>query len=611
MTPFSKILISKVITLPLILALVTSGCSTLHYVKKADKEVYQIIKDAGPLVKNMDPEFSIDKDPVSLENLPTLQPGQVDDYLGEAGEDEIGAYILSLEAALDIAVKNSRDFQSTKENLYRQVLTYTQIRQDYRPVFENGRINGRYTVRNINITKPSEAAKLTNLANSFEQLTGNNTQTLSDYADLVTAAAPFTGADNPEIAIDKDRSVSANTGINVDVLLRGGTRIAAGISANFLRFVTGDSRVSTSSALFAEISKPLLGSNRRDARETILQAERNLLYNLRTFTRARKQFSIGIVNEYYALLQRKNTVLNEWEGYQANDEAFRRATAELEFGKRTPTQVGQSEEAMLSGQNRWINAIQDYNDALDNFKIRLGLPMDSNIVLDTNELNNIMDRGLMAEPKFTVDQSTDIAFANRLDYYTRLDRLDDVARNLEIAGEGLLPNIEVNAGIDVPSMPGDRFQELDFKRYAWDIALGFDPKLNRKGVRNAYRRAVIDYDAEQRDLEEFEDNLRLDLRQSFRSLEQLRFQYEIQKNRVHLSERRIFELELRRDSIGGVSSRDEIEAQADLTAARNTLTRTVVNHTLANLNLWLDMGILYVKENGQWETIPDEPIIQN
>ena len=69
-------------------------------------------------------------------------------------------------------------------------------------------------------------------------------------------------------------------------------------------------------------------------------------------------------------------------------------------------------------------------------------------------------------------------------------------------------------------MAGDRQVELDFKRYAWDMALVIDPKLNRKGVRNAYRRAVIEYDATKRDLEDFEDQMKLDLRQSFRNLEQ-------------------------------------------------------------------------------------------
>ena len=71
------------------LTLAFCGCSTLHYVKKADKEVYDIISQAGPMVKNMDPAFSIEREPVSLEGLPTLTEAEVEPYLGEAGKADI------------------------------------------------------------------------------------------------------------------------------------------------------------------------------------------------------------------------------------------------------------------------------------------------------------------------------------------------------------------------------------------------------------------------------------------------------------------------------------------------------------------------------------------
>jgi hypothetical protein len=34
--------------------------------------------------------------------------------------------------------------------------------------------------------------------------------------------------------------------------------------------------------------------------------------------------------------------------------------------------------------------------------------------------------------------------------------------------------------------------------------------------------------------------------------------------------------------------------------AQNQRTSTVVDHTLARLRLWRDMGILYVNEDGSW-----------
>jgi len=50
---------------------------------------------------------------------------------------------------------------------------------------------------------------------------------------------------------------------------------------------------------------------------------------------------------------------------------------------------------------------------------------------------------------------------------------------------------------------------------------------------------------------------------------------------------------------------DRIDAQNDLIAARNNVSQALVNHTTAYLRLWLNMGLLYIKESGQWEDVTD------
>jgi hypothetical protein len=44
-----------------------------------------------------------------------------------------------------------------------------------------------------------------------------------------------------------------------------------------------------------------------------------------------------------------------------------------------------------------------------------------------------------------------------------------------------------------------------------------------------------------------------------------------------------------------------------LTSAQNALTSALIAHTIARLEFWRDMGILYIKENGNWEEIKDGP----
>ena len=50
---------------------------------------------------------------------------------------------------------------------------------------------------------------------------------------------------------------------------------------------------------------------------------------------------------------------------------------------------------------------------------------------------------------------------------------------------------------------------------------------------------------------------------------------------------------------------DQVDSQNALIDAQNALTGALVSHTIARLRFWQDMGILFIKENGQWEEIDD------
>ena len=46
---------------------------------------------------------------------------------------------------------------------------------------------------------------------------------------------------------------------------------------------------------------------------------------------------------------------------------------------------------------------------------------------------------------------------------------------------------------------------------------------------------------------------------------------------------------------------DQVDAQNDLLNSKNQRTQALVAHTIARLQFWNNLGILYIKDNGQWE----------
>jgi len=138
----------------------------------------------------------------------------------------------------------------------------------------------------------------------------------------------------------------------------------------------------------------------------------------------------------------------------------------------------------------------------------------------------------------------------------------------------------------------------------WNAGLNVDPVLDRKALRNTYRSTLIAYEAALRQRTLAEDQLKLQLRNSWRSLDQARLSYDVAVESVRLSERRVEEQNLLAE-LGRARAQDQVDAQNALVDSKHQLTQALVNHTITRLQFWNSMGILYIKDNGQWQEVSD------
>ncbi len=586
-------------------AIVLSGCTTTHYKEAADEEVYDLIEEKRPAVPGMVDGYEIETDRLlDLEGYPVAE--EAEEFLGDTGQQEVGAAILSLEDALAVAFRNSRTYQNQKENLYLQALSLTLDRHRYTPRF-SGSAGATLTGDTRDEQRFSAAAQAAqsapDLVQEIGQLAGTPSEVLSRYSRVVESAGRAAGLHQPDTVIVDERRVSGNAGLGADMLVRGGASIAADLTSNFLTFITGDPRTATSSALAATIQQPLLrGRGQRVADEALKQAERNLLYALRDFTRFRQEFAVQIAGEYYRVLQSRDTARNNWLGYQSFLQGAERQRALAEAGRLTETDLGRSVQAELSAEDSWTSSVLSYRESLDQFKMQLGLSTDTDLILDDTELDQLRETGLI-HPAIGMQEAVNVALASRLDFYTDRDEVEDAARRVDVAVDALQPRLDLRLAANVPSNPGDdTWDSLDFRRMTWQAGLNLDPALDRKAERNAFRSALISYERALRSLELAEDNITLDVRRAFRNLEEAERSYAIREIGVEVNERRVREQELLAEA-GRATTLDQIDAQNDLVSARNSLTAALINHTLSRLSFWRDLGLLHIKEDGQWEEV--------
>lgn len=534
--------------------LALAGCSAQHYRHSADREAAAVIAEKTPLVPNMDQKFTIATNGApQLDGLPVNETQE--EALGDQASVEVGAKVLSLEKALELAVKHSRTYQTRKESLYLQALSLTLARHRYAPIFSGG-VNTTY----------------------------RTTHDIQAGVDAVTE--------------ERSVSVSGNAGMNQ--LLRTGGRLATSFSTDFLRFLTGDPRLAASSALGATLTQPLLrGAGYKIAIENLTQAERDLLYALRNFSRYRKQFAVEIASAYYGVLQSRDEVKNRWRAYQNFKINVAREKAFADEGQRPLAALGQLRQAELSNEGAWIDAVRRYFESLDSFKIQLGLPLSERIVLDERELAELQ----IVHPNLTVDEAVTVALTSRLDLQNQQDALEDAERRVAVAQNALKPRLDLVTGVNVPAQGGTKYAP-SFQEYSWHAGLDAELPFDRKAERNSYRAALIAREQSARELELARDTIRQQITEGWRALDQAKRTYEISVLGVKLSEQRVEEETLKQE-LGRGTARDLVDAQTDLTQSKNARTAALVGHTLARLRFWRDMGILMIKDNGQWEELSD------
>ena len=548
----------------LILASAVAGCSSKYWRKSADKEASRLLQEKQAAVPNMGTNAPVEaRDPLQLDRLPAAP--EPPEFLGNEGSAESESRVLDLAGALDLAVRQSREFQNRRELLFLEALSLSLSRWQLTPIFGltgNGAIQSSAPVQ-VQGTDPVTGQQVTALRN------GNR---------LTTGGARF--------------------GFNW--MLATGARLSTDFTTDFLRVLTGSGTPNNGSRLGASLSQPLLrGAGFKANLESLRQSERDLLYAMREFAQYRQGFTVTITGEYFQTLQARDTARNAFLDLARSRQNVARERAFADEGQRPMASLDQFRQAELNSETRWLEAVRGYREALDRFKITLGVPLDTRLVLDDGELARLE----ITDPGVGPDQAVPVAAATRLDLQTSRERVEDAVRKVPIAKNNLLPQIDAMVRGDIQSSSTTGFKWPDPKLNSWSAGLNVDLGLDRKAQRNTFRGTLIAVERARRQFALELDTVRLAVASDWRALEQARRNFENAEVGVKLAARRVEEQELRMQ-LGRGQTRDLLDAQADLNSARNGRTAALVNHTLARLRYWRDMGLLFVREDGSWYEAP-------
>ncbi|TWT43869.1 outer membrane channel protein [Phycisphaerae bacterium RAS1] len=454
-----------------------------------------------------------------------------------------GVLPLDLATSLRIGFRSGRDFLDQRDALYRSGLDYSLARFNFGPILDS---TISYVWRNTEDQPSSDDGNATLSARQILPTGGTLT----------------------------------------------GTAQASAARVNDIATPLWQQRFAWDSSLQVSLRQPLLrGVGYEASHEELTAAQRGLIYAVRSFELFRQDFAINVAQVYYGLVSQQVRLANDQQNYL--DAVYDRQKAEAlrQLDRNKDDDVFLARRREIQSEDALLVSKTDYRLALDNFKILLALPTATEIEIAPQEPE-------FSAVSFDAASAVDVALTNRLDLHTQRDRVDDAARQVRIAANRLLPNLDLAADYRVSSGP-DAGDDATPSVGDGSIGMTLNLPLNRQAERNAFRSAQITLAQARRNLEQTEDEIERDILNQLRVLTQIEKRIALQQDQIAYETRAVEVTRLRYES-GDAETRDLLDARQGLTNAQNALINLKVQHFVARLRLMRGLGVLFVVEDGLW-----------
>lgn len=466
---------------------------------------------------------------------------------------------LTLAEAVAIATANNRQYQLEKENMYNSALDLTLVRHQFE---RNG----------------------------------------------------FGGASGGYGSDGEDEAFAGSVNAGFSQLLADGTQITTNVAIAWAELATGDIKTGLSGIFSGMITKPLLrGSQRKFVMEGLTQAERDSLYQIRSFNRFRQEFVVSAITQYYRVLEQQRRVDFARDNHTKLTELHELMKVRMELGKFEQFELDQAQQDVLQAKDKSLREQNAYLTLMDQFKIFLAIPSTFKLELDDSLLSD-MAEGQLPDPSFSEKEAIEIALEQRLDLTNSEDLIADARRKADVALDRIRAELNIIAAGDGAAGDASAFDtdnrlgnssllalNIDEISSTGLIGLELDLPFDRKAEKVMFRKTLINLNQRKRDFEEATDTVVLEVRQAYRDLEEASSIYKVQTNGKSLAMKRFNNTAVLLQ-YGRANTRDVLDSQEDYFEAQEDATAALVDYMVAMLNFYRDAGVLKVKPDGMWTT---------
>lgn len=231
-------------------------------------------------------------------------------------------------------------------------------------------------------------------------------------------------------------------------------------------------------------------------------------------------------------------------------------------------------------------------------------------LLSESESYLLSSQGGLVPIEIDMDDAMMTALVRRFDLLNERGFLADDWRQIKLAADDLKSILNLRATQSIRTRSGvNRAFDFTFDDSTTSLSATFDAPFNRRAQRNTYRNTLIDYQASLRRLALLEDSIKLSVRRDLRALALDREQYVNDIASAALAFERVVSTELElRLGIGSVAARDFLESQTAYISSLSSVASRHLDYIVDRLQLFLDLELLAVEDDGFWHQLYDEDI---
>jgi len=388
-----------------------------------------------------------------------------------------------------------------------------------------------------------------------------------------------------------DTSLEVVNDFQIAQNLRGGGTITASALSTFAKELHSSTASTTStdsnSVLGLSIEIPLLQGSGAVARESLIQAKRNLVYAARTFERFRRTFYRDIVSDYLSLVVQKQSLNNAQMGVDSLRQLAKRQVALYESGRARLYDSADAENQALAAVARLSQSWEQYRLALDRFKIRIGWAIESPIDVVPTSLH-------VFPPEIDVTTAVLQALRFRLDLQNTFNQLGDTKRGVANALNDLLPDTTFSLSATTASEERKpaKFTTQDIDYVA---GLSMNLPLDKETERIAVRQQQILLEKAKRSYRETRDTVAVEVRSALRNIEVFQFTLDLQERNVEIAQLGLNSINADPDR---VSVLDQTRAISDLQSAKDARDSARRDLELSIVDYLLQAGQLRISTEG-------------